>query len=45
MITKTTIRRFLWHHWPNIHSLIYNDDLNEEEKKELIDFIQGKEKK
>jgi len=40
MITKASIRRFLWRHCIDLHSMIYKDKFNEEEKKELIDFIE-----
>ena len=44
MITKAFIRRYLWHHFPSLHKMIY-DHLNEEEKQEMIDYIFKLEKK
>ena len=38
MIAKTSIRRFLWRHFPSLHETIYRQ-LNEEEKQEMIDYI------
>ena len=40
MITKASIRRFLWRHCYDLHYLLYREKLNQEEKKELIDFIE-----
>ena len=42
MITKTSIRRFLWRHFPSLHETI-NRQLNEEEKQEMMDYIFSKE--
>ena len=39
MNLKTFIRRFLWHHFPGLHYLIYNNRFNREEYQELIDLI------
>ena len=40
MITKASIRRFLWRHCIDLHSMIYNDKFNEEEMADLIDLIE-----
>lgn len=40
MITKASIRRFLWRHCYDLHYLLYREKLNQKEKKELIDFIE-----
>ena len=45
MKTKNSIRRFLWHHLPSIHSLLLGDRLNEEEAKDLVKLIDKKEEK
>jgi hypothetical protein len=39
MITKASIRRFLWRHCIDLHSMIYKDKFNEEEKADLIGRI------
>lgn len=39
MITKASIRRFLWRHSYDFHYLIYKDKFNEEEYQELIERI------
>jgi len=39
MITKASIRRFLWRHSYDLHYLIYKDKFNEEEYQELIERI------
>ena len=44
MNTKTSIRRFLWRHFPSLHETIYRQ-LNEEEKQEMMDYIFSKEMK
>lgn len=44
MITKASIRRFLWRHCIDLHSMIYKDKFNEEEKADLIDYIFNKER-
>ena len=44
MITKASIRRFLWHHCADLHSMIYKDKFNEDEKADLIDLIFNKER-
>ena len=41
---KTSIRRFLWRHFPGLHSIIYNGKFNKEEYKELMDLILNKKK-
>jgi hypothetical protein len=43
MKTKDSIRRFLWRHFPDIHSLLWGDRLNEEEAKGLEKLIDKKE--
>ena len=40
MITKASIRRLLWRHYYNLHYMIYRDKYNEEEIRELLDFIE-----
>ncbi len=45
MNTKRSIRRFLWRHFPGLHSLIYNNRFNKEEYQELIDIISNKKNK
>lgn len=40
MITIASIRRFLWRQCYDLHSMIYNDKFNEEEMKDMIDFIE-----
>lgn len=44
MNTKRSIRRFLWRHFPSLHSLIYNNRFNKEEYQELMDLIIDKKK-
>lgn len=44
MITKASIRRFLWRHFPGLHYTIYNDILTQEETRELLDYIDDKQK-
>lgn len=44
MITKASIRRFLWRHCTDLHSMIYKDKFNEEEIADLINMISNKEK-
>ena len=39
MITKESIRRFLWRHCYDLHYLIYKEKFNEEEYQELIERI------
>ena len=39
MITKASIRRFLWRHCYDLHYLIYKEKFNEEEYQELIERI------
>ena len=43
MITKASIRRFLWRHFPSLHEMIY-DHFTEQEYQEMIDYILNKEK-
>lgn len=40
MIRNASIRHFLWRHFPHIHSIVYNN-INEEERQELLDIIDG----
>ena len=42
MITKASIRHFLWRNFPSLHETIYRQ-LNEEEKQEMMDYIFSKE--
>ena len=39
MITKASIRRFLWRHFYTLHAIIYHNNLNDEEKQELMEII------
>ena len=39
MITKASIRRFLWRHCYDLHYLLYREKLNQEEYQELIERI------
>ena len=43
MITKASIRRFLWRHFPSLHEMIY-DHFTEQEYQEMIDYIFNKKK-
>ncbi len=46
MITKASIRRFLWKHCYDLHYMIYREKFNQEELKELLEFIEkGSQKK
>ena len=46
MITKASIRRFLWKHCYDLHYLLYREKLNQEEMKDMIDLIEkGKQKR
>ena len=40
MITKASIRRFLWKHCYDLHYMIYREKFNQEELKELLDFTE-----
>lgn len=40
MITKASIRRFLWRHCYDLHNMIYREKFSQEELKELIDIIE-----
>ena len=39
MITKASIRHFLWRHCYDLHYLLYKEKFNEEEYQELIERI------
>ncbi len=39
MITKTSVRRFLWRHFSTLHAIIYHNSFNDEEKQELMEII------
>ncbi len=39
MITKASIRRFLWRHFYTLHAIIYLNTINDEEKQELMEII------
>lgn len=43
MITKASIRRFLWRHCYDLHYMIYREKFNQEETKELLDYIDDKQ--
>ena len=45
MITKTSIRRFLWKHCYDLHYMIYREKFNQEELKELLEFIEKDKQK
>ncbi len=39
MITKASVRRFLWRYFPTLHAIIYHNTFNDEEKQELMEII------
>ena len=39
MITKASIRRFLWHYCSTLHGIMYHNTIDDEEKQELIEII------
>ncbi len=40
MKAKATIRRFLWHHFPDVHAVLYGNHVNNEEAGELVKLIE-----
>ena len=45
MITKASIRRFLWKYCYDLHYMIYREKFNQEELKELLDFTEKDKQK
>ncbi len=45
MITKASIRRFLWKHCYDLHYMIYREKFSQEELKELLEFIEKDKQK